>query len=163
MTGGILAGAGLNLLLPQTEQEGCDWATPTRDRSAPCQVHPSPEQQRRDSDDTRIQTPASPSGINRIPSSFSDISPDIPPASSRSRSSGSRLTRSCSSARWRSSAGVPHWAAPRASVPSLRAGFRVVRSGSCVRAWEGGGGRATRRSRSRRPSRRRRTDLERPA
>ena len=55
--------------------------------------------------------------------------------------------------------GAPRWGVPRASIPNQQAGFRGVKSGSCVRAWEGGGGRATRRSRSRRPSRRRRTDL----
>ena len=43
--------------------------------------------------------------------------------------------------------------------PANRRASGGLRSGSCVRAWEGGGGRATRRSRSRRPSRRRRTDL----
>ena len=54
---------------------------------------------------------------------------------------------------------APRWAAPRASVPSLRVGFRGVIPESCVRARGGGGGRTTRSWCSRHVSRRRRTDL----
>ena len=62
-------------------------------------------------------------------------------------------------ARWRSSARAPRREAPRAFVPGLQVGFQGVRSRSCVRAREGGGGRATRRSRSRCQTRRCRIDL----
>ena len=54
---------------------------------------------------------------------------------------------------------VPRWEALRASVPSPQVDFLGVISGGCVRAREGGDGRVTRRSRSRRLSRHRRTDL----
>ena len=63
----------------------------------------------------------------------------------RSRSSRSRFTRSCPSACWRFLSGVRCWVAPCASIPSPQVGFQRVRSGSCVWAREGGGGRATRR------------------
>ena len=43
-------------------------------------------------------------GNQRIPSSFSDISPQAPPAPPWSQSSRSRLPRHCSSAGWRSTA-----------------------------------------------------------
>ena len=99
-----------------------------------------------------------PRGINRIPSSFSGIYHDVPPVPSRSWLSYSRLTRSCSSASWKSSAREPRWAAPHGSVSSLRVGFQGVRSGRSVMAREGGGGKATRGWRSR-PSRCRKTDL----
>ena len=54
--------------------------------------------------------------------------------------------------RWGHLVGGTSLGAPRTSVPSQQVGFRGVRSGSCARAWEGGGGRAARRPRSRRPS-----------
>jgi hypothetical protein len=78
---------------------------------------------------------------------------------SRSRSSCSRRRAAVRARVGGPQRRVPCLTAPRASIPSPQVGVRGVRSGSCVRAREGGGGSATRRLRSRHPSRCSRTDL----
>ena len=99
--------------------------------------------------------------INRgSPAPFSDISPDAPPAPSRSRSSRFRLTGNYSSARWKSSA-RGSWLGGSCVRLFLTHGWASRGCDQEVAYGRGGvgGGRATRRSRARRPSRHRRTDM----
>ena len=98
-------------------------------------------------------------GDAQDPVLFLDISPDAPPSSSRSRSTCSRLVRSCLSTRWRSWEGRTSLAGT-SSVCSQPMGRLGVTSGGYARARAGGDGRATRSWHSCRTYRScRRTDL----
>ena len=152
--GYILAGVGLNPSLPPN-RIGDDWATPTCGRSAPRQVHPSP--QNHDNNEVTVMAPALRMHSGTIPSRestgshhYSWTSTGAPPAPSRSWPTCSRLVRSCSSAHWRFwerriSMGSTTCVC---SQPMYR--LPVVRSGSCAQARSGGDGRATRNWHSRR-------------
>ena len=80
---------------------------------------------------------ASPSGTSRIPSSFSDISPQAPPAPPWSRSSWSRLARHCSSAGWRSTARGTSCVCSQPTGGFSEGEIGELRSGMGGRRWKG--------------------------
>ena len=124
-------------------------ATPTCHRSVRHQVHPSSQdhEQRDDRDGTsptRTHKHHLALGGAQDPVLFLDKSPDAHPAPSWSRSTCSRLVRSCLSAGWRSWEGRTSLA-DTSRVCSQPMGRLGVTSGGYARARAGGDGRATRR------------------
>ena len=78
------------------------------------------------------QTPAAASGINRMPPSFSDMSPEAPP---RLPGLGPPAPASCAQLLERALEVLILVGGSSCVCSGQRVGFRGMRSGGCVRAW----------------------------